>query len=455
MAWTLRKRGRVYWANRTVKGVRERRTTECTDRKAAELVIQRWEREDADPRHRAAYQTTLRSALDRLITDRETVRSRAKGTVQMYVDKASHVARVLGAETALAEIGAAEVDRFIDTRLAEGAARSTIGKELTALRAALKIAKRRGEFDKDVTDVMPIGWSNDYTPRKTFLTPEQVGALFDQLAIDHSTRARIDGVQQRLRLHRVAHVAFILATGVRWEESVRAERQDVDTDAWSVAVRGTKTDLSEATISVSPLGRALLRLALDNAPGGRTGRLFAPWASVRRDLAIACDRAKIPRVTPNDLRRTCASWFVQRGGSLFAASKILRHADTRMVSKVYAQLAGSDLRATLEREVGTTPIAVPMVCPTLTHSTESMDTTDTLTTRLLGENHDSSCPGTESNCRHADFQASHNHDGGSGKTGLSSTAQVVDVPIACPASRPADEAFGAVLDAALGLGGGS
>jgi integrase len=455
MGWSLRKRGRFYWANRTIKGVRERRSTECTDRKAAELVIQRWEREDADPRHRAAYKTTLRTALDRMMVDRETVKNVSPSTLSMYEQKASHVARILGADAPLAEIGAAEVDTFIASRLAEGAARSTIGKELTALRLTLKIAKRRGEYDRDVAEVMPIGWSNDYTPRKTFLTPEQVGALFDQLAFDHSTRARVDGVQQRRRLDRVAHVAFILATGMRWSESVNAERADVDLDAFDVVVRGTKTELSAARIPISPLGRALLRLALDNAPGGRTGRLFAKWSSVRRDLAAACDRAKIPRVTPNDLRRTCSTWFVQRGGSLFAASKLLRHADTRMVAKVYAQLAGGDLRTTLEREVGVTPIAVPIACQTPAHSTELVDVKDTRGSVNQRETHELWCPGTESNCRHADFQASHNHDGGSGKTGLSSTAQVVDVPIACPASRPADEAFGAVLDAALGLGGGS
>lgn len=455
MAWSLKKRGRVWWANRTVNHVRERRTTECTDKRAAELVVQRWEREDADPRHRAAYKATLGDTLDRLIVDRETVRGRAAGTVKMYEQKCAHVARLLGRATPLAEVGAVEVDNFIATRLAEGAHRSTIGKELTALRAALKIAKRRGEFDKDVAEVMPIGWSNDYVPRRTFLTPEQVGALFDQLAIDHSTRGRRDGQQQRIRLDRVGHVALILATAMRWSESVRAERRDVDPVAWTVAVRGTKTELSDATIAISPLGRALLTMALDLAPGGKTGPLFRRWPNVRRDLANACARAGIPRVTPNDLRRTCSTWLVQRGASLFAASKVLRHADTRMVAKVYAQLSGGDLRATLEREVGSVPITVPIVCPTSSHVTESVDSVDDQQATSPQENKAFACPGTESNCRHADFQSlSIPHDGPSFLvSGCVAPASIV--PIACPASRPAEalpRTFGELVDRALEVG---
>jgi integrase len=38
-----------------------------------------------------------------------------------------------------------------------------------------------------------------------------------------------------------------------------------------------------------------------------------PWVNVRRDLAAACRRAGIERVTPNDLRRTFASGMKQGG----------------------------------------------------------------------------------------------------------------------------------------------
>lgn len=454
MAWTLRKRGRIWWASKTVDGARERKSTKCSDKRAAELVVARWERLDADPRHRAAHETTLETCLGWLIADRKNVRDRAAGTIKMYTQKAAHVLRILGRETPLAEIGAPEIDSFIEKRLEEGAHRSTIGKELTTIRGALRIAKRRGAYPADIAEVMPVQWSNDYTPRETFLTPEQVGRLFDELAVDRSTRARIDGVQQRTRLDRVGHIALILATGVRWSESLKVERRDVDLVTWDVRVRGTKTVESNATISISPTGRPLLRTALDLAPGGKVGPLFRSWKNYRRDLAQACDRAGVPRVTPNDLRRTCATWLVTRGASLFATSKVLRHRDTRMVERVYAKLGGSNLRETLEREVGGDEITVPVACPAPVVAAPTQAPIDP---RSEEGGACFSCPGTESNCRHADFQSDDGHVAPSSKDGDPPPRRPGVVPVACPAGsavEPLPGTFGELVDGALALDGG-
>jgi len=59
---------------------------------------------------------------------------------------------------------------------------------------------------------------------------------------------------------------------------------------------------------------------------------------VRRDLALACKAARIRRVTPNDLRRTFASWLKQRGVDSMVVAKLLGHTSTRMVELVYGHL---------------------------------------------------------------------------------------------------------------------
>lgn len=48
--WRLyEKRGRIWWAFLTKSKQRERRSTGQGDKRAAELVVQRWNREQADP----------------------------------------------------------------------------------------------------------------------------------------------------------------------------------------------------------------------------------------------------------------------------------------------------------------------------------------------------------------------------------------------------------------------
>lgn len=367
MGWRLYKRDKIWWGTQTVRGNRERRSTRTGDRKAADAIAAQWDRADADPRHHAAYTTTLGVALTQLIADRRT-RGRADGTLRMYDQKTAHLARVLGQDTVLADIGAAEVDAFLEMRVGEGAARNTISKELTALRGALRIARRRGQFNREVSEVMPIGWSSDYVPRKTFLTKDEVAALMMEIVRD------MRGTKNpHPRPDRAAHVAFIVATGARWSESLRAERLDIDIDARRVILRGTKTDQSAATIAVSPAVVPLLQIALLCAPGDRV--LFRKWPAVRRDMAMACKRAGIPSVTPNDLRRTAATWLVQAGVPIFAVSKVLRHADTRMVERVYGQLPTADLGRILDASV-----TVPAACPTEDETSDTRDQCDDFAT---------------------------------------------------------------------------
>nr|MBK7068068.1 tyrosine-type recombinase/integrase [Deltaproteobacteria bacterium] len=91
----------------------------------------------------------------------------------------------------------------------------------------------------------------------------------------------------------------------------------------------------------------LLRYALTHAEG-EDPALFLPWQNVRRDLREACKRTGIPPCSPNDLRRTFATWLRAAGAPTDLIAPVMGHADTRMVERVYGRLAPSDLRRRID-----------------------------------------------------------------------------------------------------------
>lgn len=83
--------------------------------------------------------------------------------------------------------------------------------------------------------------------------------------------------------------------------------------------------------------RQLVGFALDHG-AGVAGRIFRPWSAVRGDLGRACARAGIEPCSPNDLRRTTATWMRQGGVAPDVIGALLGHADGRMVERVYGRM---------------------------------------------------------------------------------------------------------------------
>lgn len=329
------KRGDTYHCSyRDAAGRRQRESTKCTDRAAAKLYADRRERDAADPRRAAADATTVKSALERLITDRLT-RGRAAGTVSFYAAKSGHLLRILGAETPLGQVGPREVDAFVEQRIAEGAARNTVSKELGALRGALKIAKRRGEFPGDIGETMPHGFAAEYVPRRRVL---------------HSL-AELQALVDQLEPRRAAHVLYFVATAARDSEAARAERRDIDLARGAVYVRGQKTEASDDHVAIVGWMRPLLEAVL-MLRAGVVGPLFERWSNIRRDLGIACEAAGLGPLTPNDLRRTHATWLRAAGVQTDLIARQLRHVDGRMVERVYGRLSAGDAGAAIGAALG-------------------------------------------------------------------------------------------------------
>ncbi|MGA2448598.1 MAG: tyrosine-type recombinase/integrase [Polyangiaceae bacterium] len=94
---------------------------------------------------------------------------------------------------------------------------------------------------------------------------------------------------------------------------------------------------------------------------GPEGLLVRPWENARRDLAKACEAINAPRVTWNDLRQTLSTWLVEGGVSDTAIAKLLGHADTTMLHRVYGKPRDEAVSSLLARQTsGLPPVRLPV-----------------------------------------------------------------------------------------------
>lgn len=281
------------------------------------------------PTHAQPQEAPSRTLEDCLVDFLDAARlDKARQTVASYRLMAGHLARLCGGFR-LSRLHVDQVQAYIVARLDEGAARETVRKELVCLRQALKNAKRRGELRGiDLSDLFPP-FSAPYQPRDRYLTPEQAVSLL-----------------QRLPDHRQRWVLVAAWAGLRLSEVERLQWVDVDFDQALLRVRGSKTPGSYRLVGLAPALADFLRPVR-----AVRGFVVTRWHNVRRDLELACRDAGLPRVTPNDLRRTFASWLVQAGKSNFVVARLLGHRSTKMVDLVYGHLD----RATIADAVADLP----------------------------------------------------------------------------------------------------
>lgn len=305
----------TWWGDWTdARGRRQQRSLRTRDRtvarerlRAAELAAP-----DADARR----PQRLSEAIDYMIT--ATCHDKAEGTRHMYQAKGRRIATTLG-DPDIKDVTRDILSAYIQRRLNKEdavhgkASPHTVHKELITIRRALTEAHERGLLEVSPAQVMPR-FSPRYVPRERFLTVDQFERLIAQL---HPTRQ--------------LWVSLAALAGMRLGEVERLTWAGVDLAGGWVTVPGTKTAKARRRVPLTPALRARL-----GEPG--TGLVVERWINVRRDLEVACRKAKVPKVTANDLRRTFASWLVQAGVERLAVAHLMGHSTTRMVELVYGRL---------------------------------------------------------------------------------------------------------------------
>jgi len=225
------------------------------------------------------------------------------------------------------------------------------------LRGALASAEARGLFHGVISKLVPK-FQAKYVPRETYLTPEQFSRLLWNVVAPPHPNAKPETVAkiECRRVNRTLYCMLIaLASPCRGElEKLLWEHVDLVRSTIKVPKGKTKSRV----VPIHPYLRPWLE-ALHKG----TGPVIEPWGNDKRELARACARAGVPRVTPNDLRRTFATWVKQNDVDSAVVAAMMGHSSTAMVDRVYRKLDEASYRRAISKLPGGTPAAHQVADP--------------------------------------------------------------------------------------------
>ncbi len=320
------KRGNVWWL-RTDPHTKRPISTGCRSFEAAEIWRAERERFAANPSLARSMAATFGDWAQRFVDLKS--RDSSRGNVVYCSSKLGAALRIWGADCKLSTIDAGLMDQYVAQRRAERVKEHTISKEVSTIMQVLKFAKRGQAYAGDLDTLRPPDLHDNYVPRSRSLTADEVARL----------RAAVSPRCSAL-------IAVCVALGCRRSEAVRLEPWDVDLAAGVVHIRGTKTKASNRRVPILSIFRPLLEEALPSLP---VGEGYAHSLSVI--LPRACAKIGIPRVSPNDLRRTHATWLYEAGVDRDVIRRLLGHTTGRLVDQVYGRPAPSALAALAEERL--------------------------------------------------------------------------------------------------------
>jgi integrase len=167
---------------------------------------------------------------------------------------------------------------------------------------------------------------------------------------DAELHAVLATVEKWPHQHERAAFLLLIHTGARLSEVLRARWEHVDLRAgewWIPSPKAGHPQMVPLPADVVRMLRALDRLGELVIPG--TANPDKPRYDLKKAWSAIRGAAGIPDVNVHDLRRTFGL-RVARAAGVHVASKLLRHADVRVTSRIYAPLDAAELRAAAEEE---------------------------------------------------------------------------------------------------------
>jgi len=242
--------------------------------------------------------------------------------------------RILGASTKAAAVRPAHLRGMVDRLNAEGFSGSTVHGTLTATSALFRFAVRRDLVAANPVRLLDRGDrpSTKRTKEPNYLGKQQAERLLAELSDDWRPVA-----------------ACCLYAGLRISEALALRWSDVDFEAWTLWVEGTKTAASAASVPLLGALATELKAHRGRRPGVGDALVFRTATgrpqsrnNAGRAIRAAGSRAGLggeKRLSPHDLRHSCAGLLLAAGVPVPEVAAIMRHADARVTMTVYAGLA--------------------------------------------------------------------------------------------------------------------
>jgi integrase len=330
-----------YWASYiNASGKRTRRSTGTDNKKEAEALLSKWKLESYRGKHWEEQPSRLFDEL--MISYLRETEGRKKAPVR---DKCSlkHLYPVFSGRDMHA-ISTQEIRGYISLRRQQGAAASTINKEVGLFSSAINYANR--EWGWNIPN--PARHCKQKEPEGIvrWLTKEEAALLVREAGRDPRTP------------HLSDFITLALHTGCRKGELLNLEWRRVNMKARLILLEGVHTKAGKRR-SV-PINQAAhnalmqrLRFRAQHCPR-------SPWVFCHKDgtrvqdvhtkggFETACRRARITDFRVHDLRHTCAAWLVTAGVPLAEVRELLGHHTIGMTER-YAHLAPENIRAAVAR----------------------------------------------------------------------------------------------------------
>lgn len=236
-----------------------------------------------------------------------------------------------------------DVRQFLARRLAKQQSASYASQHTTALRCYLRYRATCGDKVDKLAAVIsnPVHWKLATLPRA--LNTEEADQLLNAAA---SAR------KMPKRAYTIVRLALDL--GLRSGEIAHLNLDDIDWQAGTLVLRGTKSLRQDVLPLPAETGKSLADYLLNERPAIHHPAVFVrqvagrnlpitSWA-IQKVIKRTCHRIGLPDVSAHALRHTVACRLVERGSSLKEVADLLRHRSLNS-TLIYAKLDTPKLAA--------------------------------------------------------------------------------------------------------------